>query len=252
MAVTSEMLLLVLPLVFFASLVDAISGGGGLISLPAYQLSGIPQDMVLGSNKFSASFGTLFACVKFLRSGMLKLWPTIWAMVGSAIGSTLGAMLAIHAPIQFIRIFMIIMVPVIAVIMFVKRDATVRPKPMTTTKLFGCFFIGLGCGFYDGFFGPGTGMFLIMLFTYAIGMDMVEASGTAKMANLASNVLALAVFIANGKVLFALTMPATICSILGGTLGAHLALKKGAKLIRYVMLGVLALLILKLVMDFFQ
>ena len=104
-------------------------------------------------------------------------------------------------------------------------------------------------GFYDGFFGPGTGTILILLFTHLMGMDLVTASGTAKPVNLASNIASVTTRIAAGNVLFALAIPAMVCSALGGWLGAKLALTKGARLVRSVMVGVLALLTVKLAME---
>ncbi len=254
LTVTLPMLLTVCPLVFFASCVDAIAGGGGLISLPAYRMA-LPADMDvpydLGSNKFSACFGTLMAVVRFFRSGKLLLWPSLFAALGAGVASFFGAQLAQVTPASFRQLFMLIMVPIVAILFFLKKDAPEKSAPITRGKLLGCLVIGLGCGFYDGFFGPGTGMFLIMLFTWGIGMDMVTASGTAKVANLASNLTALASFILGGHVLYQLAVPAMLCSIVGGYVGAHLALKNGAKLIRIVMLAVLAALILKLAWDYF-
>ena len=112
-----------------------------------------------------------------------------------------------------------------------------------------CLLIGLATGAYDGFFGPGTGAFLILLFTWLTGMDMVTASATAKPVNLASNLGALATRIAAGNVLYPLAVPAVFCSIAGGMLGSKLALMRGARFVRYVMLGVLALLTVKLAME---
>ena len=112
-----------------------------------------------------------------------------------------------------------------------------------------CIVIGLGIGFYDGLFGPGTGTFLILLFTWITGMDMVSASATAKPVNLASNIAALITRIAAGCVLYQLAIPAVLCSIAGGAIGSRLALTRGARFIRYVMLGVLALMTVKLAVE---
>ena len=130
-----------------------------------------------------------------------------------------------------------------------RRNVEPKPKPFTARTGAVCALIGLATGFYDGFFGPGTGTFLILLLTWAAGMDMVTASATAKPVNLASNISALITRIAAGNVLYALAIPATACSIAGGWLGSRLALKKGAKLVRWVMLGVLALLTVKLAAE---
>jgi uncharacterized membrane protein YfcA len=112
-----------------------------------------------------------------------------------------------------------------------------------------CAGIGLAIGFYDGFFGPGTGTLLILLFTMLLGMDMVTASATSKPVNLASNIASLVTRILAGNVLFALALPAVCCSVAGGWLGAKLALTRGAKLIRVVMLCVLTLLTVRLAVE---
>lgn len=250
MQVSMQMILTVCPLIFFASLVDAIAGGGGLISLPAYLLAGLPPVYASGSNKFSAMFGTLTATIKFLRGGKLLLLAAVLAALGAFPGSLLGVELLKRTPEQFVKLFMLVAVPVVAVVILFKRDLPTKMKPLTRGRLAACFVIGLGCGFYDGFFGPGTGTFLIILFTWCVGMDMVTASGTAKFVNLTSNLAALSSFLLSGNVVFPLAVPAMACSVLGGYVGAHLALRKGARLVRYVMLGVLALLIIKLACDY--
>ncbi len=250
--VTLTMLLTVCPLVFFASFVDAIAGGGGLISLPAYSLAGVPKLYLSGSNKFSACFGTLMATIRFLKSGKLLLLPGLLAVAGALPGSYLGAELYKRTPEVFVRWFMIVAIPLVALIMMLRLNAPAQLKPLSRARLFACFLIGLGCGGYDGFFGPGTGVFLIMLFTYVVGMDMVTASGTAKLVNLASNLAALVSFARDGQILYQLALPAMACSVIGGFLGASMAVKVGAKLVRSAMLFVLALLIFKMAWDFFH
>lgn len=250
MEVTAVMLLTVCPLVFLASLVDAIGGGGGLISLPAYLVAGLPAQMASGTNKCSACFGTLLATIRYGRSGKILYKPALLAVAGAIPGSFLGSQVQQLLPESTVRAFMLVAIPAVAVLLLLKRDLSGKPKAMDRKRLTICFFIGLGCGFYDGFFGPGMGTILIVLFTWVGGMEAVSASGCAKLVNLASNAAALTSFFMGGYVLLPLALPATACSLLGGYLGANLALKKGAQLIRWVMLGVLALLIAKLALEF--
>lgn len=250
MEVTLQMLLTVCPLIFLAALVDAIAGGGGLISLPAYLLAGLPPQMASGSNKFSSSFGTLLATIRYGRAGRILYKPALCATLGAFPGSYAGAWLQRQMRPESVRLFMLIAIPVVAVLLLFKRDFPSISRPITRKTLVLCFVIGLACGTYDGFFGPGTGTILIMLFTWVCGMDMVSASGCAKLVNLSSNTAALISFLVGGCVLLPLALPATLCSLLGGYIGANLALKKGAKFIRYIMLAVLALLIGKLALEF--
>lgn len=247
MEVTWQMLLLVCPLVFLASFVDAIAGGGGLISLPAYLVAGLPPVTAAANNKFSSTFGTLLATYRFCRGGKVLWKPALCAVAGALPGALIGAELLKHTPERVVYIFMLVAVPVVAVVMLLRRDREPEPKPVTAAVLAKCVGVGLICGVYDGFFGPGTGTFLILLLTWLIGMDMVSASGTAKPVNLASNVAALVSFISSGYVVYKLAVPAMLCSVVGGYLGSSMALKKGAKLIRGMMLVVMALLILKLI-----
>ncbi len=249
MDVTIQMILIVCPLVFLAATVDAIGGGGGLISLPAYLLAGLPPALAGGSNKLSASMGTLIATFKFFRGGKILLAPGLCAVAGALPGAWVGAQLLQRVDERFIQIFLLVAIPLVALLMLVKRSTAIEPRPITTGRLIGCFGLGLGCGLYDGFFGPGTGTLLIMGLTYLIGMDMITASGTAKLINLASNISALGALLTGGNVLIPLALPAMAFSIAGGYLGSWLAMKRGATFIRKIMLVVLALLIVKLALD---
>ena len=249
MEVTIEMLLIVCPLVLLAALVDAVGGGGGLISLPAYLLAGLPPALAGGSNKLSACMGTLIATIKYYRGGKMLIKPGLCAVAGALPGAWVGAQLLQRVDEQVIRVFLLVAIPLVALLMLIKRNEAIEVKPITTGRLWGCFALGLGCGLYDGFFGPGTGTLIIMGLTYLIGMDMIVASGTAKLINLASNVAALGALLTGGNVLFKLAIPAMVFSIAGGYIGSWLAMKRGAKFIRKIMLLVLALLIIKLAME---
>ena len=248
-AVSPGMLVMVCGMVFLASVVDSIGGGGGLISLPAYLLTGLDPVLAAGSNKFSASFGTLIATIRYFRSGRLLVKPALWAVLGALPGAYAGAEVLERTDPGFVRLFMLCAIPVVALIVIFKRNVpekTDREAPVNRPV---CFLIGLGIGFYDGFFGPGTGTLLIIAFTWLTKMDMVTASGTAKAVNLSSNIAALFSLLTGGHVVFALAVPAVFCSMAGGWVGSKLAITRGARLVRYVMLGVLALLIVRLAWE---
>ena len=249
MIVTPRMYLIVLPLVFLASAIDAIAGGGGLITLPAYTLAGLNYDFASGTNKFSSTFGTLTATVRFYRSGKLLMVPALIAAALALPGSWLGTRAAMALGNRVMHGFMVFAIPVVGALVALKGDGPATSRAITQRDYPACAAIGLAVGFYDGFFGPGTGTILILLFTTFLGMDMVAASATAKPVNLFSNVASLVTRIAAGNVLFALAVPAMCCSVAGGWLGARLALTRGARFIRWVMLGVLALLALRLALD---
>lgn len=248
---TLSQFLIVCPLVFLASFVDAVGGGGGLISLPAYLVAGLPAHFASGTNKCSASFGTLLAAVRFWVGKRTSLKAALIAAACAFPGSSLGALLQCRLSEETVRAFMLVAIPLVAIFLLFKRQLPETSRPLARRDYVLCAGIGLVCGLYDGFFGPGTGTILILLFSGVLGMDMVTASGTAKLVNLSSNLAALATFALAGKVLWLLAIPATACSLVGGYLGAAMALHKGARFVRAIMLLVLALLILKLALGFF-
>lgn len=249
MEMTFQVYLTVLPMVFLAAVVDSICGGGGLISLPSYTLAGLNYDIASGTNKFSAMFGTLTATIRYFRDGKVMIKPALWASVLALPGSYIGTRLAMLLGSEIMTIVMLCCMPVVAIAVLFRGKKETEPKPMTRMRLMLCGLSGFAVGVYDGFFGPGTGTFLIILFTWLGGMDMVTASGTAKPVNLASNVASLIARIMAGQVLFSLAIPAMCMSVAGGYIGAFLAVRKGARFVRYVMMGVLALLMVKLITD---
>lgn len=251
MQVTFSMYLIVCPLVFLASLVDSIGGGGGLISLPAYLLAGLPPALAAGTNKLSACFGSLSATVRFLRDRKVLLMPALFAILGALPGAYAGAEVLNHMPEHTVRIIMTVLIPIVAVVVLLKRDSPGTDRPVDGRMLALCGLSGLALGFYDGFFGPGTGTFLILVFNWICGMEMVSASGTAKPVNFASNIASLFSFILSGHVLYLLALPAIGFSILGGWIGSKLAIRKGAGFIRYIMLAVIALILIRLVGEWF-
>lgn len=251
MEVTAQMYWIVLPLAFLAAGIDAIAGGGGLISLPAYLMAGLPPVLASGSNKFSAMFGSLLATFRFAKSGRLPFTPALLAVAGALPGSYVGAELLKHVSDQWMRAFLLVALPAAGLLLIFGRIGSGESRPITRKALMLCPVVGLLVGFYDGFFGPGTGTILILLFTGLVKMDMVGASGAAKLVNLASNAAAMASLLIGGKVLLELAVPAMFCSAIGGYLGAKMALRVGAKLIRIMMAVVFTLLLIKLAMDYF-
>lgn len=250
-----EMLLIVCPLVFFASFVDAIAGGGGLISLPAYMLSGMPAHLAIGSNKMSAAIGTLISTIRFIRSGSFHLRIALQTAAASIFGSVLGANIALYLSDYYLRLAMLILLPGVAIFVLFNQQQINdenRTDKISPTKMFILsMIVGIAIGCYDGFFGPGTGTFLIIAFTAVLGFDLKTACGNTKIVNLTTNIAALVVFIQAGQVYYQVALPAAVFSIMGNWLGSGLAIKKGAKFIKPVMVVVLCVLLCKLIFDFF-
>lgn len=250
MQITWEMLLIVCPLALLAGFVDSVAGGGGLISLPAYYLAGLPPVLAAGTNKLSSALGTMVAAIRYGKAGQVRWKVALAAVAGAFPGSALGAMLLQVIPENTMRIIVIGAIPFVAVIVLRRRESlSARMRiPEKWVLAFG-FFIGLFIGFYDGLVGPGTGTFLILLFTMILGMEAVMASGTAKIVNLASNVAALFTLLVHGNVLLLLGLPAALCAMAGGYLGAGMTIRRGAKFIRWMLMAVLALLLAKMIWD---
>lgn len=253
MEVTWQMLLMVCPLVFLAGFVDSVAGGGGLISLPAYYLAGLPPVLAAGTNKLSACLGTVTSSARFLMGRKVNGRVALLAAIGAFPGSWLGTALLQRIPEDTVRIMMLVVIPVVAVVVLLqgKNMGGVQRVP---DRFFGLasLLIGFAVGFYDGLVGPGTGTFLIIGFTMLLGMEAVLSSGTAKLVNLTSNIASLSALMASGNVLFALAIPAAACGMLGNYLGASMTISKGTKFIRVMMLVVLSLLLAKMLLDVVQ
>lgn len=240
-----KMLLIVCPFIFIAGFVDAVAGGGGVISLPAYLFAGLPAHIAAGTNKLSAGFGTIMAAVKYLRDGKVKLRIAVFAALGSVIGAMIGTNLALFISEQLLKGLMLVAIPLVAIFLVMQKglgSETVEKEMSTSKQASLAIIIGLVIGCYDGLIGPGTGTFLILAFSTFMGLELVTASGCAKVSNLASNITSMIIYTLNGKVLFWLALPAAACAMLGGYAGARFAIKGGAKNVRYVMFVVLALL----------
>lgn len=246
-----SILWLLCPVIAFGSFVDAIAGGGGLITLTAYVAVGLPPQTALGNNKFASSSGTLIASIRYIAHSQVSLLVGVVAIIFSFLGSGFGSLMATRYASTYLSYLLVFLVPALALFMMLKPDfgqAKSRSKPFVV--LLGMI-TGLVMGMYDGFFGPGTGMFLTLIFTSVLGLDLLRACGTARVVNLASNVAALAVFLRHGAIDFAIAIPCALSAIIGGYLGSTLALSVGVKVVKPVMLFVLAILLVKVVVGMF-
>ena len=241
--------LIVCPLVFVAGLVDSIAGGGGLIALPAYLIAGVPAHMALGTNKMSSMMGTAIATGRFAKNGYIQFKKVVWFIVAALIGSSIGSNLTLLVSDKILQYMMIVILPIVA--FYVMRN-----KKMGDDSLAGTlperksFLIALASaliiGIYDGFYGPGTGTFLLLVLTGAARYTMKEAAGTTKAINLSSNVAAFVTFVIHGKIIYTLGLAAAICSILGNYIGSGLVMGNGQKIVRPLILVVLAILFVKI------
>ena len=244
--------LIVLPAVFLAGLVDSIAGGGGLLSVPAYLAAGLPPHYVLGNNKFSSSFGTLFATLRYHQEKLIDLPVALLSAAFALAGSYAGSRAVLLVDPGFLRYVLIALVPAIAAFTFLNRDLGRHDRSGVVPR--GIKFplaalAALVIGFYDGFFGPGTGTFLILFYTLSLKYDFVTANANTKVVNLASNIAAAVTYIAHGQVNYLIGFPAAACGIAGNLLGAKTVIARGSRVIRPVFILALALLLAKVVFD---
>ena len=243
-----RMCLIVCPLIFLGGFVDSVAGGGGLITLPAYMMAGVPVHFAAGTNKVVNGIGTAAATVKYFRSGKIRLSVALPAAVGALVGGYLGAEIAKLLSDSLLQGLMLVALPVVAIFLVLKKDFGQETGEMTRGKTYELL-ISLGIGLAIGMIGPGTGTFMIMAFTALLSLDMVTASGCAKVGNLASNVAAAVSFIIGSSVMWQLVLPATICSVVGNYCGALYAIKGGGKKIRGMIFVVLGMLFIKLLWE---
>ncbi len=244
-----SMFLIVCPLVFLASFIDAIAGGGGLISLPAYLLAGVPVHYAIATNKLSSATGTVFSTLRLVKNKYADVKLAIPAVAAALIGSAIGANLSLHTSERILQIVLVILLPLVAVYVLTKKKLEPKnPYSLSPISMYGIVTLAsLVIGFYDGFYGPGTGTFLLLAFTGLARMDLKTASGNMKIVNLSSNVAALVTFIWAGKIMWALGLAACLFSIAGHYLGAGCVMKDGTRIVKPVMILVLGLLMIKVI-----
>ena len=246
--------LIVCPLIFLGGFVDSVAGGGGLITLPAYLMAGLPTHMAMGTNKVVNAIGTGTAALRYLKSGKVRVRIAVISAAGALAGSAIGTRIALLIPEDILKILMLVALPVVAVVLTVKKDfgregSTPAKAYSSRYEAAAAALIGLLIGCYDGLVGPGTGTFMIMAFTVALSMDLITASGCAKIGNLASNVASAVIFILNGKVFWVLAVPAALCNAIGGYCGARYAIRGGSGKIRGMIFLVLGLMFVKMLWD---
>lgn len=242
--------LIVCPLVGLAGFVDAIGGGGGLISLPAYMLAGIPAHNAIATNKLSSTCGTALATARFIKNGLVNFVLAVPAVMSAIIGSYIGASMSIRVSEHILSILLLILLPIVAFVVLNKKifkDSGAEKIELNKKTIIITILSALIIGMYDGFYGPGTGTFLIIAFTVAANMGMKVANAQAKVINLTTNITSLTVFLLNRQVMVSLGIAAAVCNMIGGYLGAGLVMKNSAKIIRPIVIIVLIILAINVI-----
>ena len=242
-----------LVIAFIAGLVDAAVGGGGLIQLPGL-FTTLPQHTpaaLLGTNKFSSVFGTTASAWRYARSVQFPWRPVLLAATAAFACSFLGATAVTLLSKDAVRPLVLTLLIVMLGYTLAKKDfgALHRPREIGRKELTIALIMGGVIGFYDGFFGPGTGSFLIFLFVRFFGLDFLRASAASKVVNVATNVAALSFFVPSGNVLLAIAVPMAMANISGAVVGTRMALRGGTPLIRKLFLALVVVLIARMAWD---
>lgn len=248
MVLTVKMALIVAVGVFLASFMDAIAGGGGIISVPTYLLAGVPMHMALGTNKVSSGIGTAVSTARFIKNGYIDWKLGIPSVALALVGSFVGTSIQLMIDEVYLQYLLLIVLPVVAFVVLRQRQlpeerGQIEPKAQMAIVCVSTFFIGA----YDGFYGPGSGTFFLLVFCNLAKMDVRTASGNVKLVNLASNMGALITSLMGGKVFIVLGLIGTVTSFAGHFLGAGLAIKNGSKIVKPTVIIVLILLAVKVV-----
>lgn len=233
---------------FVAAAVDAIAGGGGLINLPAILAAGVPPHYALGTNKFASSFGAFTSAYTFTRLKKVFVPLMKYTVPCTLIGSVIGVITALKLDQGFLQIVILVLIFATAIYTITKRDFGNEDKFEGLTRkniIQGCIF-GFSLGFYDGFFGPGTGSFLIFLFIKIYGFDFTIAAGNSKVLNFVSNFTSLVMFAINGKIYYMLGIPIGLAMIVGARVGSKVAIKNGSKVIKPIFVAIALVLTIKL------
>jgi uncharacterized membrane protein YfcA len=249
-ALSPGVLIALFGVALVAGVVDAIGGGGGLLTVPALLAAGLPPHLVFGTNKGAAVFGSGAALARFWRAGLVDAARARWLFPLGAAGSLAGGVLLLSLDPQVLRPLALALLVVAGVVVaFVRPRVGATPVEAPALKAAA---LALLIGAWDGFFGPGTGTFLIVGFVTLLHISLQSASANAKVVNFASNLAAVALFAARGTVVWEVSLPMAAGQFLGGTLGAQLAVRGGDRLIRQVVLAVVLGFVIKLGVDVLQ
>jgi uncharacterized membrane protein YfcA len=244
-----EIALILFCLALLAGFVDAIAGGGGLITIPALLWAGLSPVESLATNKAQAVFGSASATIHFMRKGMIEPRSAAFTVACTFVGAALGAILVQQIDSAALeRLIPALLIGFALYFLFSPRVSDLDSHQRLSTPAF-AMTVGLGVGFYDGFFGPGTGTFFAMGYVALLGYNMRRATAHTKLLNVTSNLAALIFFAIGGQVVWMVAASMALGQLIGAWLGSHLVLKHGAVLVRPILVVSSTLISLKLFWD---
>lgn len=249
MEITFDVVALLFVVALVAGVIDAIAGGGGLITIPALMAVGLPPGMAIATNKIGGIAGSMAATIHFLHMRQIDLRRSRWMMLGAFLGSLLGGLALTRIDSSVLK--QIIPVLLIGFALYFLLSPRVGAQDRTqriTMAWYAATLVPL-IGFYDGFFGPGTGTFLAISLVTLLGMNLVKATAHAKLLNLSSNLAAVIFFAWHGNIVWAYGLPMLAGQWVGGTLGARLVVARGHQLIRILMVAMALIVSTKMLLD---
>ena len=236
---------------FTAGLIDSIAGGGGLVTLPVLLGVGFSPHLSLGTNKFQSSFGSFTAAFFYVRKGGVLLKQALPGIIYTFLGAALGVFSVNQIDAKVLNYIIPFLLVAIIIYTFVKPNVgEIDSHPRMKSNLFYLIF-GLSFGFYDGFFGPGTGSFWAAAFVWALGFNLKKATGYTKVMNFTSNIVSFILFLLSGYVVVTAGITMAAGQIFGAKIGSGLVIKKGAKFVRPIFITIVILTTLKLLFDRF-
>lgn len=231
-----------------AGFIDAIAGGGGLITIPALLAAGVAPVAAIATNKVQGSFGTAAATWTFWRKGRIDFALLKWPLIAAVVGAVLGAITVSFVDTTWLMVLLPVLLIGIAVYFLVGPKASDEDVHARLTPFaFGA--VAGGIGFYDGFFGPGAGSFYALALVTLLGMGLTKATAHTKALNFASNLISVIVFAIGGHVLWAVGLIMAVGQVLGGWLGSHAAMRFGPRLIRPLLVVICLGMVAKLLSD---
>lgn len=249
-----KQLLFLCPMLFLAGLVDGVSGGGGLIALPSYLMAGLPISTAYACNKMQSCLGTSASLAKYAKSGSLDIKTALPAAAASVAGSWIAThvMLALDDGVKEVIIGVCMCFVVILTLCSgrMRIDAyTTRKIALSWRSVAICLGIGFVLGLYDGFFGPGGGTIALLLFALLMKYDLRVGCGNGKLIIVIANLTSVISYILRGQVNYRIALPCSAANMLGSYVGASVAMKKGARFVKYISWAVIAFLLVQTVLD---
>lgn len=244
-----EVIVILMAVSLVAGFIDAIAGGGGMLTIPALLAAGLPTTAALATNKLQSSFGSFSASLNFIRKGYVSLQEIWLAMAFTFVGAALGAILVQSLDPGFLRALIpVLLIASAAYFIFSPQVGDMEGHRRIGYPAFGAL-IGTGIGFYDGFFGPGTGSFFAIAYVTLLGFPLTKATAHTKMLNLTSNLASLLFFIVGGKVVWTVGLAMAAGQFIGGRLGSQVVIGRGATVIKPVLVTVSLIMTAKLLFD---